>query len=111
MADWAEEASNYKGVSSAMAHNTSTTSSTSKSSSDTTKKTDLVQSRLKQIYNKAVLPVEKRFRYDYFYESPFLSDVEFDCKYYEYKVESATIMECLYIDIEYIIYCGHVISS
>lgn len=37
-----------------------------------------VQTRLKNIYKRTVLPVEKRFRYDYFYESPFLSDVEFD---------------------------------
>lgn len=98
MADWAEEASNYKGGSSAMANNTSTTSP---NPSEPANRTDLVQSRLKQIYNKAVLPVEKRFRYDYFYESPFLSDVEFDCKYHEYKFESSDIMECLYIDIEY----------
>lgn len=39
-----------------------------------------VQTRLKNIYKRTVLPVEKRFRYDYFYESPFLSDVEFDAK-------------------------------
>jgi hypothetical protein len=88
MADWAEEASNYKGVSSAMANKTST------SSSEPLNRTDMVQSRLKKIYNKAVLPVEKRFRYDYFYESPFLSDVEFDCKYHEYNFESATILKC-----------------
>lgn len=37
-----------------------------------------VQTRLKNIYKRTVLPVEKRFQYDYFYESPFLSDVEFD---------------------------------
>jgi len=36
--------------------------------------------RLKAIYRKSILPVEKRFRYDYFYESPFLTDVEFDAK-------------------------------
>ena len=34
-----------------------------------------VQTRLKNIYKRTVLPVEKRFQYDYFYESPFLSDV------------------------------------
>jgi GTPase SAR1 family protein len=39
-----------------------------------------VQTRLKNIYKRTVLPVEKRFQYDYFYESPFLSDVEFDAK-------------------------------
>ena len=75
--DWAREASNYKGGSSA-----SSTSGGAKSSDDTVNRTQMVQTRLKQIYKKAVLPVEKRFRYDYFYESPFLSDVEFDCEYF-----------------------------
>jgi hypothetical protein len=43
-------------------------------------KNALIYARLKQIYRAAVLPVEKRYRYDYFYESPFMSDVEFDGK-------------------------------
>lgn len=43
-------------------------------------RTALVANRLKKIYNKAVLPMEKRYRYDYFYESPFMTDVEFDAK-------------------------------
>ncbi len=73
MADWAAEASNYTGG------NASTTNVATKPN-DSTNRTEIVQSRLKQIYKKCVLPVEKRFRYDYFYESPFLSDVEFDCK-------------------------------
>lgn len=38
----------------------------------------VITGRLKSIYRKTVLPVEKRFKYDYFYESPFLSDSEFD---------------------------------
>ncbi len=41
-------------------------------------RTAMIAARLKKIYQKAVLPCEKRYRYDYFYESPFLSDVEFD---------------------------------
>ena len=41
-------------------------------------KNALIYAKLKQIYRAAVLPVEKRYRYDYFYESPFMSDVEFD---------------------------------
>jgi hypothetical protein len=41
-------------------------------------RTAAISARLKRIYRKAVLPVEKRYRYDYFYESPLLSDVEFD---------------------------------
>lgn len=43
-------------------------------------RTSIITGRLKTIYRKSVLPVEKRFKYDYFYESPFLSDVEFDSK-------------------------------
>jgi hypothetical protein len=44
-------------------------------------KTAIIAARLKQIYTKSVLPCEKRFQYDYFYESPFMSDVEFDGTY------------------------------
>ena len=44
-------------------------------------RTSIIAGRLKTIYRKTVLPVEKRFKYDYFYESPFLSDAEFDCTY------------------------------
>lgn len=40
----------------------------------------MVSARLKQIYQKLVLPTEKKYRYDYFYESPFLTSVEFDSK-------------------------------
>jgi len=43
-------------------------------------RTSIIAGRLKTIYRKAVLPVEKRFKYDYFYESPFMSDAEFDSK-------------------------------
>lgn len=39
-----------------------------------------VSARLKSIYKKSILPVEKRFQYDYFFESPFLTDIEFDSK-------------------------------
>jgi EH domain-containing protein 1 len=41
-------------------------------------RTAVITARLKTIYRKTVLPVEKRYRYDYFYESPLLTDVEFD---------------------------------
>jgi GTPase SAR1 family protein len=70
--DWAKEASSYAGGGMAAGSNIS--------SSDTAERSTKVQARLKQIYKKAVLPVEKRFRYDYFYESPFLTDTEFDSK-------------------------------
>lgn len=43
-------------------------------------RTSIITGRLKTIYRKAVLPVEKRYKYDYFYESPFMSDAEFDSK-------------------------------
>ena len=44
-------------------------------------RTSVITGKLKTIYRKTVLPVEKRFKYDYFFESPFLSDVEFDGTY------------------------------
>ena len=44
-------------------------------------RTALISARLKTLYKKSILPVEKRFRYDYFYESPMLSEIEFDCKF------------------------------
>lgn len=43
-------------------------------------RTSVITGRLKTIYRKTVLPVEKKYRYDYFYESPLLTDVEFDGK-------------------------------
>lgn len=54
--------------------------STTSASTDVADRTAIISSRLKTIYRKHVLPVEKRFRYDYFYESPLLTDVEFDCE-------------------------------
>jgi EH domain-containing protein 1 len=44
-------------------------------------RTALISAKLKAIYRTAVLPVEKRYRYDYFFESPLLTDVEFDGKF------------------------------
>jgi hypothetical protein len=48
------------------------------STDETADRTSFITGRLKAIYRKTVLPVEKRYQYDYFYESPFLTDVEFD---------------------------------
>lgn len=45
---------------------------------DMADRTSVITGRLKSIYRKTVLPVEKRFQYDYFFESPFLTDSEFD---------------------------------
>ena len=56
---------------------------------ETADRTSIITGRLKTIYRKSVLPVEKRFKYDYFYESPFMSDAEFDgtcTKYYPSKI-------------------------
>lgn len=41
-------------------------------------RTAVIASRLKDLYAKSVHPVEKRYQYDYFFESPFMTDVEFD---------------------------------
>lgn len=41
-------------------------------------RTSVITARLKTIYRKSVLPVEKKCSYDYFYESPLLTDIEFD---------------------------------
>ena len=38
----------------------------------------MIAGRLMQIYKKSVFPVEKKYQYDYFYESPLMTDVEFD---------------------------------
>jgi len=79
--EWAADASQYTGGAMASSAIAGSTQSLDAGGGDSNKnRTDIVQTRLKQIYKKAVLPVEKRFRYDYFYESPFLSDVEFDSK-------------------------------
>ena len=50
---------------------------------ETVDRTAVVSAQLKRIYKRAVLPVEKRYKYDYFYDSPLLTDVEFDgmCSY------------------------------
>jgi hypothetical protein len=52
-----------------------------------TDRTNVITARLKTIYRKVVLPVEQRYKYDYFYESPFLSDVEFDGRCHSNDVE------------------------
>mmetsp|Transcript_11423 Transcript_11423/g.22658 ORF Transcript_11423/g.22658 Transcript_11423/m.22658 type:complete len:582 (+) Transcript_11423:310-2055(+) len=47
---------------------------------DAANRTARVAAKLKEIYKRSVLPLEKKYQYDYFYDSPFLSDVEFDAK-------------------------------
>jgi len=41
-------------------------------------RTVVIAEKLKALYKKSILPVEKKYRYDYFFESPLLSDIEFD---------------------------------
>jgi len=41
-------------------------------------RTHAIATKLKAIYKKSIMPVEKRFRYDYFYDSPIMNDIEFD---------------------------------
>ena len=43
-------------------------------------RTVVIAEKLKALYKKSILPVEKKYRYDYFFESPLLSDIEFDGK-------------------------------
>jgi len=74
--DWTQEASNYSGGGASLAG----VNSPRGGASDSVDRTAQVAAHLKNIYKKSVLPVEKRFKYDYFYESPFLTDVEFDAK-------------------------------
>ncbi len=57
-------------------------------------RTSVITGRLKTLYRKTVLPVEKRFKYDYFYESPFLSDSEFDgMSSFEYSLFGGCLLE------------------
>ena len=51
-------------------------------------RTALISAKLKSIYRTAVLPVEKRYRYDYFFESPLLTDVEFDGELFNESVRA-----------------------
>lgn len=69
MADWLDSASPAVQASAAAAGG---------ASEETADRTSVITGRLKTLYRKTVLPVEKRYKYDFFYESPFLSDTEFD---------------------------------
>lgn len=73
MADWATESSTSGGggQSGSQLNDAGTTIN---------ERTNMITARLKAIYRKSILPIEKRYRYDFFFESPFMSDVEFDAK-------------------------------
>lgn len=70
--DWTQDASAFTG-------GTSASPSSPKHSNDNDRMSR-VSERLKTLYRKSLLPIEKRFKYDYFYESPLMKDVEFDSK-------------------------------
>jgi hypothetical protein len=55
---------------------------------ETADRTSVITARLKTIYRKSVYPVEKRYKYDYFYESPLMTDVEFDGEYLKQKIRT-----------------------
>ncbi len=61
---------------------TSSSAPPTPSRDETADRTAVVSAQLKRIYKKAVLPVEKRYKYDYFYDSPLLTDVEFDGRFF-----------------------------
>lgn len=73
MADWAVDSGNYAVSASAAA-----AAAGAPVTDEIADRTSVITGRLKSIYRKTVLPVEKKYRYDYFYESPLLTDVEFD---------------------------------
>lgn len=56
----------------------STPSAAAPVSTETEDRTAMVSARLKALYSKHILPIEKRYQYEFFFESPLLSDVEFD---------------------------------
>ena len=72
MADWHNEARAHS-RSSVVASATSTAGM-----EEVSNQTAIIAAKLKDIYKKSVLPVEKKYRYDFFFESPLLTDVEFD---------------------------------
>lgn len=58
--------------------NSPSTTATKAEMDEVADRTAVIAGRLKDLYAKSVHPVEKRYQYDYFFESPFMTDVEFD---------------------------------
>lgn len=75
-ASWAMDTPS-PGMTASMAAATATSTGVTDEVAD---RTSVITGRLKSIYRKTVLPVEKKYSYDYFYESPLLTDIEFDGK-------------------------------
>ena len=80
MADWANEASTFNSTFSRTDVGSGGGGPGGGSTDDLANRTANISAHLKKIYRKSVLPVEKRYKYDYFYESPLLTDIEFDGK-------------------------------
>ena len=81
MADWANEASTFNSTFSRTDVGSGGGGAGGGSTDDLANRTANISAHLKKIYRKSVLPVEKRYKYDYFYESPLLTDIEFDGKF------------------------------
>ena len=79
MADWATEPSTYNSTFSRPDIGSSG-GPPAGTTDELANRTANISAHLKKIYRKSVLPVEKRYKYDYFYESPLLTDIEFDGK-------------------------------
>lgn len=81
---------------------------------ETTDRTAVVSAQLKRIYKKAVLPVEKRYKYDYFYDSPLLTDVEFDGRYIFFvglKLGHVSAAVCLVVSWCTVFFCSQTTGS
>jgi hypothetical protein len=64
---------------------------------ETADRTAMIAGRLKEIYKRSVYPVEKKYQYDYFYESPLMTDVEFDGEYFNSGVDDELEQRLRYI--------------
>ena len=83
MADWANDINSYNstaGLTSPAPASNGSGNNSAIGADEIAARTANVSGQLKKLYRKSVLPVEKRYKYDYFYESPLLTDVEFDCR-------------------------------
>ena len=78
---------------------------------ETGDRTSVITGRLKTLYRKTVLPVEKRFKYDYFYESPFLSDTEFDGRYHSWNRTHSMLISVVLMGLSVSCDCGEDIAS
>ena len=99
MVDWATEPSTY--TSDFSRYEAPSNGGGGGGADEIADRTANIAAHLKRLYRKSVLPVEKKYRYDYFYDSPLLTDVEFDCKLNSLKkslwIESMTESYLIYL--------------